>query len=89
MTAHEKHNGAPDIDGEYRHQNGCDDAPHDQRMPFPLPDLVNQAQRMMAQMLDLFSVQRQAACMEEMYAQLDEGNKQEQVERRDRVGSNL
>ena len=89
MTAHEQHNGAPDIDGEYRHQNRCDDAPHDQRMPFPLPDLVNQAQRMMAQMLDLFSVQRQAASMEEMYTQLDEGNKQEQVERRDRVGSNL
>ena len=89
MPTHEQYNGAPDIDGEYRHQNGCDDAPHDQRMPFPLPDLVNQAQRMMAQMLDLFSVQRQTASMEEMYAQLDEGNKQKQVERCDRMGSDL
>ena len=44
---------------------------------------------MMAQMLDLFSVQRQAASMEEMYAQLDERNKQKQVERRDRMGSDL
>ena len=58
-------------------------------MPFPLPDFANQTQRMMAQMLDLFSVQRQAASMEEMYAQFDERNKQKQVERRDRVRSDL
>ena len=89
MATHQEDNGAADIDSEYRHQNRCDYAPHDQGMPFPLPYLVNQAQRMMAQMLDLFSVQRQAASMEEMYAQLDEGNKQEQVERGDRVGSDL
>ena len=89
MATHQEDNGAADIDGEYRNQNRCDYAQHDQGMPLPLPDFVNQTQRMMAQMLDLFAVQRQAASMEEMYTQLDEGNKQEQVERRDRVGSNL
>ena len=89
MTTHQQHKGASDIDGEQWHQYRCHDAPHDQRMPFPLPDFVNQTQRMMAQMLDLFSVQRQAASMEEMNAQFDERNKQKQVERRDRVGSHL
>ena len=89
MTTHQQHKGAPDIHGEQWHQDRCHYAPHDQCMPFPLPDLTNQPQRMMAQMLDLFSIQRQAASMEEMYAQFDERNKQKQVERRDRMGSDL
>lgn len=76
MTTHEQHNGASNIHGKQWHQNRGHKAPHDKCMPFPLPDFANQAQRMMAQMLDLLSVQREAASVKEMYAQFNERNKQ-------------
>ncbi len=44
---------------------------------------------MMAQMLDLPSVQRKAVSVKEMYTQLNERNKQNQVERRHRMGTDL
>jgi hypothetical protein len=49
----------------------------------------NQAQGMMAQMLELLSVQRKAARVKKMYAQFDEWKKQQQVQRRYRMGTNL
>ncbi len=44
---------------------------------------------MMAQMLELLSIQRKAARVKEMYAQFDERNEQKQVDRRDRMGTDL
>jgi hypothetical protein len=76
MATHQQHQGASNIHGKQWHQNRSHKAPHDKRMPFPLPNFVNQAQRMMAQMLDLLSVKREAASVKEMNAQFNKRNKQ-------------
>jgi hypothetical protein len=40
-------------------------------MPFPLPDVANQAQGMMAQVLDLAAINRKAASVKEMYTEFN------------------
>lgn len=89
MTTHQQHQGAPDIHGKQGHHNRSHNAPDDKCVPLPLPDVANQTQRMMAQMLELLSVQRKAASVKEMYTQLNEWNKQKQVEWRHRMCTDL
>jgi hypothetical protein len=58
-------------------------------MPFPLPNFLNQVQRMMTQVLDLAPVERKPSSMKKMYAQFHEWDEKQQVERRHRMGSDL
>jgi hypothetical protein len=46
-------------------------------------------QGMMTQMLDLASVERKPSGVKEMYAQFDERDEKQQVERRHRMGADL
>ena len=89
MPAHEQDQGAPEIDGEQRHQDGRYDAPHDQRMPFPLPDFPDEKPRVMAQVLNVSPAKRKAAGMEEVNTNLNEGDEQEEVEGRHGMSANL
>ena len=89
MAAHEQHEGAAQVESEQWHRDGGDDAPDDQGVPLPLPDVVDEAQGMMAEMLELLAVHGQAAGVEEVDAQLDERKNQEQVEWRHGMHANL
>ena len=51
-------------------------------MPFPLPDVSDEEPGVVAQVLNLMPVERKTAGMEEMDAQIDEGDKQQQMKRR-------
>lgn len=68
MTTHQDHQGTAKIVGEQWHRNGGNDAPDDERMPLPLPDGVEETQRMVAQVLDLLAGHGQAMGVEEMHA---------------------
>ena len=50
-------------------------------MPLPLPDVVQESERVMAQVLQLLAVQRQLARMKQMDSQLDERDEEQQVQR--------
>lgn len=89
MATHQHHQGASNVHGEQRHCDCGHKAPHHQCMPFPLPNFSNQVQGMMAQVLDLVPVQRKPSSMKEIYAQFNERDKEEQVERRHRMGAYL
>jgi hypothetical protein len=89
VAAHQQHQGAADVHGEQGHGDGGDDTPDDERVPLPLPDGAEEAQGMMAEVLDLAAGEREAAGVEEMDAQLDEGDKEQQVERRGGVNADL
>ena len=89
VAAHEDDQGAADVEGQDWHGDGGDEAPDDKGVPLPLPDGVEQAEGVMAEVLELLAVHRKAAGVEEMDAELDEGDEQEQVERGDGVRADL
>ena len=89
MATHQQHQGSPDVHSKQRHSNRGDDTPHDQGMPLPLPNAANQAPGMVAQVLDLPPVQRKATRVKQVYAQLNKRDKQKQVKRRYRMGTDL
>jgi hypothetical protein len=49
-------------------------------MPLPLPDFMKQSQWMMTEVLQLLAVHRQPARVKQMDADLDERDKQQQVQ---------
>ena len=89
VAAQEQHQGTAQIEGEQRHSDCGNDCPDDEGMPFPPPDFVDEAQGVMAEVLELTAVHWQAAGMKEMYAEFDEGEKQEQVKRGYEVSADL
>src|ERR1700755_928978 len=58
-------------------------------MPFPLPNVTEEAPGMMAEMLDLLVAERQTACVKEEDTQFDERHKQQHVQRRNHMHPNL
>jgi hypothetical protein len=89
VVAHEQDQGAADVEGQDWHGDGGNEAPDDEGVPLPLPDGVDQAQGVVAEMLELLAVHGEAAGVEEVDAELDEGDEQEQVERGDGVRADL
>lgn len=89
MAAHQQHQGASNIQGKQRHHDDSYYDPHDQCVPFPLPDVANEAPGVIAQMLELLPAQRKAARVKKMNAQFNEWKKQKQMQRRHRIGTNL
>lgn len=89
MATHEQYKCPSNANGKQWHGDGCDEAPDDECVPFPLPDCVKQPPRMMAEMFDLMAVQWKAARVKEVYPQLNEGKKQKQVEWRRDVHADL
>lgn len=89
MAAHQQDEAAADVDGEQGHGDGGDDAPDDEGVPLPLPEDADEVQGVVAEMLQLLAVHGKAAGVEEVDAQLDEGQKEEEVERGHGVDTDL
>ncbi len=89
VATHEEDQRASEIKREQGHGDGRHKAPHDERVPLPLPDFADQPPGMMAQVLDLPPGHRQAAGMKDMNAQLDKWDEQKQVKRRYRLCTDL
>jgi hypothetical protein len=70
---------------EQRHRDCSDDPPDKQCMPFPLPDVPDEEPRMVAKMFNLTPVQRKTTRVKEMYAQIDEWDKQNQMKGRNHM----
>ena len=68
VSAHQYYQATSNVYSKQWHDNRSQNAPYDQRMPLPLPDIADQTHRMMAQVFKLFSIHRKLARMEEMYA---------------------
>ena len=75
MPPHQQDEGAAKIHGQQRHEDGGHDAPDHQSVPFPSPDFMQQAHRMVAEVLDLAAGEREAVGVKKKYADLDEGKK--------------
>jgi hypothetical protein len=65
---------AAQVDSQQGHRYRRNRPPDDERMPFPLPNLVKQSQRMMAQVLQLLSVHWQPARLKQVHPQINERN---------------
>lgn len=89
VPAQENNDGAAEIHGHERQHDGRDHAPDDERVPFPLPDAADQTNGMVAEVLELQSRKWELARVEQMNAELDEGNEEQEVERRDYVRADL
>ena len=89
MAAHEQDKGAADVMGEQRHGDGGDQSPDDEGVPLPLPDVVKEAEGMVAEVLDLLAREREAAGVEDVDAELDKGDEEQQVKRGDDMGADL
>lgn len=89
MPAHQQDKRAAEVDREQRHQDCRDNTPDNEGVPLPLPDVVEETQRMVAEVLELAAIHRQAAGVEEVDAELDERDKQEQMQRRGGMGAYL
>jgi hypothetical protein len=61
VAAHEHDQCASKINGKQGHCDRGHNTPHYERMPFPLPNFMKQAYRMMAEMFNLVAVERQTA----------------------------
>jgi hypothetical protein len=89
VATHEQHQGATQIHGEKRHRECCHQGPYEEGVPFPLPDVVDEPPRVMAEMFELAPAHWESGRVEEFYAKLDEWKEQEQVERRRRMDPDL
>jgi hypothetical protein len=89
VAAHEQHQAAANIGGEQRQHDGGHQAPHDERVPLPLPNVPDELHGVVRQVLDLMAVEGESAAVEEVDAELDERDEQEQVERGDDMGADL
>jgi hypothetical protein len=89
ITSHHQHQYAAKIYCQQWHCDRGHKTPYNQGMPFPLPNGVKQAHRMVAKMLDLLLAKRQAACVKQVDTDLNEGHKEEQVKRSHHVGTDL
>lgn len=89
MAAHEQDQGAAHVKGDQGHGDGGDEAPYDEGVPLPLPDLAKEVQGVVAKMLDLVAVEGELAGVEQVYADLDERDEEQQVQRCDDVQADL
>ena len=80
MAAHHDDQAAAEIVGKQRHGDGGDDTPDDEGVPLPTPDLVEHDDGVVAEVLDLATVEGDAAGVKEMDAELDKGDEEQQVQ---------
>ena len=76
VAPHQQDQCTAKVEGDEWQRDCGHDAPNHQRMPLPLPNVVEEAQGMMAEMLDLLMAKRQPACVKEVNTQFDERQKQ-------------
>lgn len=89
MAAHEQHQRAAKVCGQKRHRDRGDDAPNDQGVPLPLPDVAEEANGVMAEVFELARAERKAMGVEELDAEFDERQEEEQVDGRGGVDADL
>ncbi len=89
MAAHEDYEGAADVDREQGHGDGGDDGPDDEGVPLPLPDVADETPGMVAEVLDLAAAEWEAAGVEEIDAELDEGDEEKEMDGGDGVRADL
>lgn len=89
MVAHHEHQRTTNILCHEGKQDGGDDSPNDKRVPFPLPDRLDEAHGVVAEMFHLMFVERKLARMKDVHTELDEWNEEQDVQRRDKVRSDL
>jgi hypothetical protein len=80
VAAHEDDQASAEVVGEQWHGDGGDDSPDDEGVPLPLPDLVEQAEGMMAEVFQLVAVEGEAAGVEQVDAEFDKRNEEQQVQ---------
>ncbi len=74
VAAQEHNEAVADVVGEDGHRNGSDEAPDDEGVPLPLPDVAEEADGVVAEVLDLAAGEREAVGVEDVDAELDEGD---------------
>jgi hypothetical protein len=89
MSSHQHDQTATDKNCQKWHCDRSQQAPDDECMPFPLPDIANQSPRMMAQVLQLLAIKWKAPCVKEMNTQLEERKKQKEMKRGHRLCPDL
>ncbi len=89
VAAQKDDEAAADVVREDGHGDGGDDAPDDEGVPLPLPDIADEAEGVVAEVFELLAGEREAVGVEEVDAELNEGDEEEQVERGDDVVADL
>lgn len=85
MLSQQHNEHAAEVYGEQRHGDGGEDGPDDQGVPLPVPDLMDELEGVVAEVLQLLAVHGELAGVKEMDAELDEGDKEQKVQWRDDV----
>lgn len=89
VAAHENDQAAAKVVGEDGHRDGGDDGPDDEGVPLPLPDVVEEAERVVAEVFELLAVHGELAGVEEVDAELDKGDEEQEVDGGDGVDADL
>ena len=90
MAAHGENEHLANLPSEQGGKDGGADCPDDQGVPLPLPQQVNQLDRMtMAKVQDIHPRERKAVRMKENDAGMDKRQKQQPLQRRDDVDADL
>ena len=87
VAAHEDDKAAAEIMGEDGDGDGGDHGPDDQGVPLPLPDVAEEAEGVVAEVLELLAVHGEAVGVEEVDAELNEREEEQEVEGGDGVGA--
>ena len=89
VAAHKDDERATDVVGEDWHEDGGNDAPDDEGVPLPLPDVAEETDGVVAEVLDLLARHGEPVGVEEVNAELDERDEEKDVKRGDEVGADL
>jgi hypothetical protein len=80
VATHEQDKSAAKIDRDEGHREGGNDSPDDEGVPLPLPDGVDEAERVVAEVLDLTAGHREAVGVKEPDTDLNEGDEEQKVQ---------
>lgn len=80
VAAHEDDEGSAEVVGEDGHGDDGHDGPDDEGVPLPLPDVVEETNGVVAEVFELVPIHGELAGVEQVNAELDEGDEEHEVD---------